>query len=189
MAVFCDEGCTCGRHRRKGCAPGCTCGLHKPPWNAYTEAEREAALERRRTRNREYTRRRRADPNFVEVRATPEQQRAYSMKHRHGLTPETWSDLLSAQDGRCYLCTEPLDTESRTGVHVDHDHACCRGKRSCGSCIRGLACQKCNQGIGQFGDDPDRMRLVADNLEMANKSVRSDPSRHRPAVMPWPVVI
>lgn len=148
-----------------------------------TESEREAALERKRARNREYSRRRRADPTYVRVQP-PEKQRAYSMKHRFGITLEQWGELLVAQGGCCYLCTEPLDVDSRTGVHVDHDHACCRGKRSCGTCIRGLACQKCNQGIGQFGDNPDRMRLVADNLEMANGAIRAKSSRPPRAVMP-----
>ena len=55
---------------------------------------------------------------------------------------------------------------------VDHDHSCCPGSKTCGKCLRGLACQKCNQGIGQFGDDPDRMRRVADNLEAANCRLR-----------------
>lgn len=80
--------------------------------------------------------------------------------------------MAEEQQGCCYLCNEPLDMEAYRAVHVDHDHSCCRGQKSCGTCIRGLACQKCNQGIGQFGDDPERMRRVADNLEMANRRLR-----------------
>lgn len=40
------------------------------------------------------------------------------------------------------------------------------------SAIRGLACHGCNTGIGAFGDDPERMRRVADRLEMANRRLR-----------------
>jgi hypothetical protein len=57
-------------------------------------------------------------------------------------------------------------------VHIDHDHSCCRGKKSCGTCVRGLACGDCNTGVGLFGDDPERMRRVADSLEMANRRLR-----------------
>jgi hypothetical protein len=32
-----------------------------------------------------------------------------------------------------------------------------------------LACPACNQGIGQFNDDPDRMRRVAAALEVAKR--------------------
>ncbi len=80
--------------------------------------------------------------------------------------------MATAQDGLCFLCNEPLDFETPRRVHIDHDKTCCRGRRSCGTCVRGLACNKCNAGIGHFGDDADRMRRVADNLEMANRKVR-----------------
>lgn len=108
-----------------------------------------------------------SDPDYLaRVReSNREKGRGYSMKHKYGITLEQWGERFTAQEECCYLCSEPLVEGS---IHVDHDHACCRGKRSCGTCIRGLACQKCNQGIGQFGDDPERMRRVADNLEMAD---------------------
>ena len=31
---------------------------------------------------------------------------------------------------------------------VDHDHACCDGNMSCGACIRGVLCAKCNVQVG-----------------------------------------
>ncbi len=55
---------------------------------------------------------------------------------------------------------------------IDHDHDCCRpmptrrGVRtgSCSYCRRGLACERCNHVIGHAGDDPERLRRIADNL-------------------------
>ena len=89
--------------------------------------------------------------------------RRYSLKHKFGLTLERWDEILIEQSGRCYLCEEPMNGV----IHVDHDRSCCSGNKSCGRCVRGLAHQKCNQGIGQFGDDPYRLRRAADNLEKA----------------------
>ena len=36
---------------------------------------------------------------------------------------------------------------------VDHDHTCCPAGRSCGSCVRGILCRKCNVAIGYLKDD------------------------------------
>jgi hypothetical protein len=140
------------------------------PHNKHTPEQQAEARERRLARGREYMRtKRQEEPTRFRASATPEKQRQYWLKHRHGITAERWEEMYLAQDGRCYLCEDAID---RSGMHLDHDHACCPGNRACGVCVRGLACQLCNQGIGQFGDDPDRMRRVADNLERANLRLR-----------------
>lgn len=68
-----------------------------------------------------------------------------------------YDQLLSEQGGRCRICdkTEPGGSGK---FHVDHDHACCPGKsNSCGACVRGLLCTRCNAGLGMFGDSPELM--------------------------------
>jgi hypothetical protein len=47
----------------------------------------------------------------------------------------------------------------RTSVrlHIDHDHACCSGQKSCGSCVRGWLCQSCNMALGLLGEDRERI--------------------------------
>ena len=85
----------------------------------------------------------------------------------HGLRPEDWAALWDAQDGRCYLCGKEMAPEQ---VHIDHDHRCCPKDHSCIYCRRGLAHASCNQLIGFADDDPDRLRSIADNLEVALKS-------------------
>jgi hypothetical protein len=69
--------------------------------------------------------------------------------------------LWQEQDGCCYLCEESVALENAV---IDHDHRCCPEKAFCRYCIRGLAHSTCNTAIGQLGDDPDRLELVARNL-------------------------
>ena len=38
---------------------------------------------------------------------------------------------------------------------------------ACGACIRGIACDPANRGIGTSANDPERMRRVAARLEAA----------------------
>lgn len=165
----CTLGCTCKRHTSfkqgalgKGCPEGCSCGKHNRPtkidWTdpdakrAYTTAYARERRARDPEKNREAARK--------WVQANP-----YQSKYR--MSRQDWHDLLEKQNGCCYFCGDMFDLERKRSIHVDHDHGCCRTQRTCGKCIRGLACHKCNQGIGAFLDDPVRMRRVADALELA----------------------
>jgi hypothetical protein len=71
-----------------------------------------------------------------------------------GLAPEQWDALVLAQEGRCAICSAPLIV-----VHTDHCHAT--------GVVRGLLCHGCNIGLGNFQDDPDRMRSAITYLENA----------------------
>jgi hypothetical protein len=78
-------------------------------------------------------------------------KRDYRVRHRHGLSPEQVASLMEAAGGCCEICG---DSEA---LCIDHDHACCPGKRSCGQCVRGFLCRRCNVGIGMLGDDLERV--------------------------------
>ena len=56
---------------------------------------------------------------------------------------------------------------------TDHDHACDQGhfgKNSmCPSCIRGRICSPCNTSLGSLGEDPERIRALADYAERIAK--------------------
>lgn len=73
---------------------------------------------------------------------------------KYGLTEETFAALIVAQGGRCAICGTD-DPGGRGAWHVDHDHACCPGRVTCGGkCIRGLLCTLCKTGLGMFRDNP-----------------------------------
>lgn len=76
-------------------------------------------------------------------------QRAGHVKRRYGLTESEYEWIWRLQDGKCSICSDPA-------THVDHDHACCGGNRSCGMCVRGLLCRDHNLMIG-LGRDSYRV--------------------------------
>lgn len=77
---------------------------------------------------------------------------------RFGITPEQYQEMLDAQGHACAICELPERvTDSRNGrikaMAVDHDHQT--------GAVRGLLCQNCNKGIGNLGDNPDRLIAAA----------------------------
>jgi hypothetical protein len=83
---------------------------------------------------------------------------------KYGLTPESFDAMLERQGGKCAICSAPEPGGRHGQWHVDHDHQCCPGQRSCGDCVRSLLCGACNNGIGMFDDDPDRLMAAATYL-------------------------
>lgn len=101
----------------------------------------------------------------------PRASRRDHLKLTHGLDEAAWQAIWDAQGGCCYLCDDALEFAT---THVEHHHGCAAGhslKKSCRYCRRGLACQACNLIIGRAGDEPDLLRIIADNLERANADV------------------
>lgn len=69
------------------------------------------------------------------------------IKHLYGITQERYEEMLAAQGGCCAICKTD-DPSPHTRFSVDHDHSCCPGERSCGACVRGLLCLRCNNNLG-----------------------------------------
>lgn len=82
--------------------------------------------------------------------------RACTKLSNYGMNARQFRDRLTKQGGRCATCpTEHTDEEP---LCVDHDHGCCPGQRkSCGRCVRGLLCRRCNTALGMVNDDVDRL--------------------------------
>lgn len=54
--------------------------------------------------------------------------------------------MLEQQGNACAACRTPFGGKIRP--EVDHDHTCCPTVKTCGRCIRGLLCHKCNTMAG-----------------------------------------
>jgi Recombination endonuclease VII len=101
------------------------------------------------------------DPDYAES------QRAYTRNRyvhvnaerlwtEYGMTIADYEALLARQNGVCRICkTKPAGRR----LAVDHCHLT--------DTIRSLLCNNCNLGVGNFKDNPARMREAADYLEEA----------------------
>lgn len=97
------------------------------------------------------------------LKRTPGEARKRHLKHRYKLTPEQFEELKAAQGGKCAVCGRELEPGKRT--NIDHNHACCPGKRSCGKCIRAILCGSCNRGIGYLQDSPEILLSAVQYLQ------------------------
>ncbi|WP_309317411.1 endonuclease VII domain-containing protein [Streptomyces salinarius] len=91
--------------------------------------------------------------------------RGVGMARRYGITLDDYTDLLDAQGGGCGICGHT--PEDPLSLAVDHDHACCSGRKACGKCVRGLLCADCNRVLGMFDDDVSRFERAITYLRSA----------------------
>lgn len=86
--------------------------------------------------------------------------------NKYSLTTEELVVILDRNGGMCPVCNlEPA-------THIDHDHSCCPGEGSCGKCVRGAICNRCNRGLGLFKDDMDSLVRAVAYLMVAQGSVQ-----------------
>jgi len=83
---------------------------------------------------------------------------------RVGMTPQRYDQMLAEQGGVCKVCKQPETRKrpwSKNGeinpLAVDHDHK--TGE------ARALLCSHCNTSLGKLGEDPERIRALADYAE------------------------
>ena len=111
------------------------------------------SLKEKRKRNKEYMNK--------WYKENPEEQLNRVLWTVHRIRLKDYLELVKIQESKCALCGK-IPTKR---LYVDHDHNCCPGKRSCGKCIRGLLCKKCNSGIGYLGDTLDGVLKAVNYLK------------------------
>jgi hypothetical protein len=98
-----------------------------------------------------------------------DKQRAYALMTRYKLTIERWEEIFNNQNRRCanIACSHPRST-ILSDWYVDHDHSCCSGITTCGKCVRGILCRKCNLALGYLNDSIDSLYALIDYLKRTN---------------------
>lgn len=85
------------------------------------------------------------------------------LRRHYRMTAAEYAEILSRQEGRCAICRKKPGNRR---LSVDHDHRCCAGKVSCGSCVRGLLCSSCNfEVLGRFGDSVEILERAISYLQ------------------------
>lgn len=77
----------------------------------------------------------------------------------YGLTRQEFDALVIKQGSKCAICLTTFSTTFDT--HVDHCHTTGR--------VRGLLCNGCNTGLGQFRDNPLFLSSAIDYLKGSNQ--------------------
>jgi hypothetical protein len=85
---------------------------------------------------------------YAQREADPRYNLRVRVRREYGLTLDEYDTLLA---GGCTIC-------GAEAVGIDHCHAT--------GLVRGALCRGCNVGLGQFGEDSERLRLAADYLEV-----------------------
>lgn len=82
------------------------------------------------------------------------QRSARALEKAYGITLEDYQSLLHQQGGVCAICREATRSNAlHRRLSVDHCHET--------GMVRGLLCSSCNNGLGRFADDPDRLASAA----------------------------
>ena len=89
------------------------------------------------------------------MKRNPDKQKSMDLKKNFGITLETYKSKSEQQQGLCAICNKPeITKDNRTGLvrnlAVDHNH-------NTGQ-VRGLLCRGCNQGLGNFQEDLQRLK-------------------------------
>lgn len=121
-------------------------------------------------RNRRKTERRRGVRKADDAAALARYRRAHKFV-RLGITEDAFNAMLEAQGNACAICRESFEGRR---VCADHDHNCCpmqvdQTAKTCGKCIRGLLCVKCNTALGYMEKRHDKADAYLDRYERSKR--------------------
>jgi hypothetical protein len=97
--------------------------------------------------------------NLKYYNSNKEKYFAYKLKNTYGLTLDEYYELVRKQKGLCAICGgKPNVVKGKSKrLNIDHNHS--TGK------VRGLLCNKCNNGIGCFNDNTKNIAAAISYLK------------------------
>jgi len=118
--------------------------LCKPCCNRYHADRRKKNPEPSREATRKYR------------KNNPRNKRNSALKNVYGITIDQYEEMLKKQNFQCAICKIDAITLNRN-LDVDHDHL--------SGTVRGLLCNKCNQGMGLLREDVEILKGALEYLE------------------------
>lgn len=89
-----------------------------------------------------------------------DKNRSLRLERIYGLDSHSYQQIIDSQGGRCAICDNDEPGGRWNTFHLDHCHESDQ--------VRGLLCHRCNTGLGQFQDDPERLEAAAKYLREHN---------------------
>lgn len=111
---------------------------------AWNKANRDRSNAARRSRRRRY----------------PDRAFAERIRDKYGITVSQYNEMLAVSGGVCFICEKQMEQPC-----IDHDHST--------GLVRGLLCRACNNGLGNFVDDCNRLQRAIAYLQK-HMEVHSD---------------
>lgn len=104
--------------------------------------------------------------SYMRDRRPPLWERTKHLRYAYKMTLGDYETLVEAQGGVCAICQCPETSTNRAGdvmrLAIDHDRTCCPQAKTCGRCIRGLLCRRCNQILGRLNEDVGLLSRMID---------------------------
>lgn len=164
------ERCADGRHRhlRKTSGLWFRCGHAKTEDNTIFDKSAKGTIYKRCATCRHKRDRERMTPERRAMVKKWVRETAYdthrNRKRSFKMSPSEYEAMFASQDSKCAACGSGDFSGHRNGVpHIDHDSSCCpTGSETCGKCVRGILCWRCNLALGMVKDEIARLEgLIA----------------------------
>lgn len=91
--------------------------------------------------------------------------RSQKLRQRFNKSADWYAEQLDKQKHCCAVCNKPKEENNGFELSVDHDHKCCPDRNSCGKCVRGLLCNRCNRALGLLGDSVEILKKMIAYLQ------------------------
>ena len=97
----------------------------------------------------------------------PDYKRHCHLRTQYKLSVDSYYEQLAFQEHKCKICKKEFSKTIRPVV--DHDHKCCPTKaKSCGNCLRGIICHKCNSILGYSFESED---ILLEAIKYSKESI------------------
>jgi hypothetical protein len=86
-----------------------------------------------------------------------------AVEEKYNLEAGGYDELYEYQGGCCAICRRARGV--KRNLAIDHAHSCCNRNGSCGECVRGLLCMRCNSLLAHIRDDVSTAKRIYEYLD------------------------